>query len=114
MDETVSELVIPEDDWEDFIIEDTMWSIRYLVIDTRNWLPGRKVLISPFWVEDIHWAGKAVSVNKNMESVEKSPEYDPQQPVNLEYEVRLYDYYGRPARVPHGTGREMLQRSHDG
>jgi hypothetical protein len=29
----------------DFILEDQSWVIRYLVVDTRNWLPGKKVLI---------------------------------------------------------------------
>ena len=29
---------------EDFIIDDKTWTIRYLVIDTRNWWPGAKVL----------------------------------------------------------------------
>lgn len=81
---------------EDFIIDDTMWAIRYLVIDTRNWLPGRKVLISPDWVEEVYWAGQKVNVNKTKDSIENSPEYDPNQPVNLAYEARLYDYYGRP------------------
>jgi len=28
--------------------------------------------------------------------VEQSPKYDPSTPVNREYEVRMYDYYGRP------------------
>ena len=32
---------------EDFLIEDADWSIRYLVVDTKNWWPGKKVLISP-------------------------------------------------------------------
>jgi hypothetical protein len=81
---------------EDFIIEDTFWSIRYLVIDTKNWLPGRKVLISPRWVDAVSWKDQSVHVNQNMKRIEKSPEYDPSRPVNLEYEARLYDYYGRP------------------
>jgi hypothetical protein len=30
------------------------------------------------------------------EMVENSPEFDPSATVNREYELRLYDYYGRP------------------
>ena len=85
---------------EDFIIDDTMWSIRYLVVDTRNWLPGRKVLIAPIWVDHIRWADESVHVNMNRERIEQSPRYDPKQPVNLAYEARLYDYYGRPVAKP--------------
>ena len=26
------------------------WTIRYMVIDTSNWIGGRTVLVSPEWV----------------------------------------------------------------
>jgi hypothetical protein len=42
---------------DDFILEDDSWTIRYLAIDTRNWLPGKKVLVSPQWISLIDWAG---------------------------------------------------------
>jgi len=32
---------------EDFIIDDDTKAIRYLIVDTRNWWPGKKVLVSP-------------------------------------------------------------------
>ncbi len=82
---------------EDFIIDDATWSVRYLVIDTRNWLPGRKVLISPEWIRKIEWARSYVHIDFTKEIVKGSPEYDPTIPINQEYEERLYDYYGRPA-----------------
>ena len=37
-----------------------------------------------------------VHVDLDRDTVAHSPKYDPSAPVNLEYEVRLYDYYGRP------------------
>ena len=30
---------------EDFLVEDSSWAIRYMIVDTRNWWPGRKVLV---------------------------------------------------------------------
>ena len=81
---------------EDFILEDQDWLIRYMVVDTKNWLPGRKVLISPRWIESVSWSEKKVHLALSRESVKNSPEYDQAAPVNREYEVRLYDYYGRP------------------
>ena len=30
----------------DFIVDTDEWSVRYVVVDTRNWLPGRKRLPS--------------------------------------------------------------------
>lgn len=71
--------------------------IRYLVVDTRNWLPGRKVLISPRWLAGpIDWADRTVKVFMTKVQIENSPLFDPEAPVNREFEVRLYDFYGRP------------------
>jgi len=82
---------------EDFIVEDEIWMIRYMVIDTKNWVPGRKVLISPNWISGVVWQEKQVNVELLRDVIRECPEYDPKDPVNREYEVRLYDYYGRPA-----------------
>lgn len=81
---------------EDFIIDDTTWIIRYMVIDTRNWLPGRKVLVAPTWINRLAWAENKVYVDLTGESIENSPEFNPQEPVNRRYEERLYNYYGEP------------------
>src|SRR5690606_19253045 len=35
---------------DDFIVDDTSWRIRYLIVDTHNWLPGKKVLMAHEWV----------------------------------------------------------------
>jgi uncharacterized protein YrrD len=82
---------------EDFVVDDESWTLRYMAIDTRNWLPGRKVVISPDWIESVEWTDRKVSVGLTREAVKGSPAYNPHEPVNREYEARLYDYYGRPA-----------------
>jgi sporulation protein YlmC with PRC-barrel domain len=81
---------------DDFIVEDTTWAIRYLVVDTQNWLPGKKVLISYKWVNTVDWNRQTVEVAMTRETIEGSPEYDPNTPINREYEVRMYDFYGKP------------------
>jgi len=59
---------------DDFIIDDSNWAIRYLVVDTQNWLPGRKVLIAPRWIERISWVESKVFVGLTREAVKLSPE----------------------------------------
>lgn len=81
---------------EDFILDDADWKIHYLVVDTRDWLPGRKVLVSAGWIVRIIWSFKNLYFSLTKKQVENSPEYDPSAPVNRVYEQRLYDYYGRP------------------
>lgn len=81
---------------EDFILSDEDWILRYLVVDTRAWRLGQSVLISPDWVKDIDWEVREVRVEVPRQTIAESPPYDPAAPVNREYEVQMYDYYGRP------------------
>jgi sporulation protein YlmC with PRC-barrel domain len=82
---------------EDFIIEDETWKIRYLVIDTRNWLPGgRKVIISLPWIEKIVWHESKVYVNLSRNKIKNSPEYDFSIPLVRKYEEELHKYYEKP------------------
>jgi hypothetical protein len=81
---------------EDFVVDDDTWLVRYVVVDTRNWLPGKKVLVAPQWFSGIRWTDRQVSVDLTREQIKNSPTYDPGAPVNREYEERLYDFYGRP------------------
>lgn len=81
---------------EDFIVDDEVWIVRYLIIDTKSWWAGKKVLIAPQWIENFDWQRANVQVDLHKETIENSPEFDPSLPINREYEVRLYDYYGRP------------------
>jgi hypothetical protein len=81
---------------EDFIIDDETWEVRYLVVDTKNWWFGRKVLVGPHWAKSISWEQKKVHVDLSRGAIENSPEWDGSSPINREYEAHLYDYYGRP------------------
>lgn len=81
---------------EDFVMDDELWIIRYMAVDTRNWLPGKQVLVPPDWIEKISWESRRVEVDMSREAIKKGPEFEPHKPVNREYETRLYDYYGRP------------------
>jgi len=80
---------------DDFIVDDETWLVRYMVVDTRNWLPGRKVLLSPDWAASIRWPGRKVAMTMTREEIENSPPFDPHEPVNRQYEEQLLDYYGR-------------------
>jgi len=80
---------------EDFIIDDEAWAIRYLVIDTRNWWPGKKVLVSPHWIERVSWSESTVYANLSRETIKQSPEYTEESLPNRDYEARLHRHYNR-------------------
>jgi len=81
---------------EDYIVDDVKWIIRYLVADTGTWLPGRKVLVSPHWIEGVDWGTSEIFTDLTREAIRKSPEFNPSHPVSEDYESALYDHYGRP------------------
>jgi len=75
---------------EKVYVDDIRWQVRYLVVRTGNWLPGRHVLISPAWVERVDWAKQQVDVALSEELVKSAPEYDSDWPISREYELDLY------------------------
>jgi len=80
---------------EDFIIDDEMWAIRYLIIGTQNWWPGKKVLISPQWIERVSWSESKVFVNLSRETIRQSPEYTEDSLLTRDYETGLHGHYNR-------------------
>lgn len=79
----------------DFIIDDETCAIRYLVVDTHNWWPGKKVLVSPKWIERVSWGESTVFINLSRGSIKQAPEYTDKSVLNREYETALHHYYGR-------------------
>jgi sporulation protein YlmC with PRC-barrel domain len=80
---------------EDFIIDDETWEIRYMVVDTHNWLPGKKVLVAPLWIERVSWENSKIYVSLSREAIKSGPEYHVDA-LNREYEDKLHDHYNRP------------------
>lgn len=81
---------------KDFVADDQTWTIHYMVVETRNWLPGRKVILAPAWVEQIAWPQQKVRVGLTRQQIRASPELDETQPLDRAYESRLYEHYSKP------------------
>jgi len=79
-----------------FVFDDQTWSLRYIEVATRNWWPGKKVLVSPAWIEHISWAESNIRVGLSREAIKNAPEYVESRPINRGYENQLYSHYGRP------------------
>jgi sporulation protein YlmC with PRC-barrel domain len=48
---------------EDVLVDETDWTIRYILVDTRSWLPVRKVLVEYGWIERVGWTDEIVRTN---------------------------------------------------
>jgi hypothetical protein len=90
-----------------FVVDEDTWAIRYIEVATRNWWPGKRVLVSPAWIERVSWTESKVYVGLSREAIKGAPEYVESMPITREYESRLYLHYGRP---PYWQGEAAHQR----
>ncbi len=81
---------------KDFLFDDDKWAVRNLVVDTGTWLPGRRVLISPYSLKNVDWREGRILVALTPTQVKNSPEYDLSRPVSRDYETEYYGYYDYP------------------
>ena len=81
----------------DLVIDDEAWAIRYLVVDTRNWWPGQKVLVSPTWIDRISWRESKVFITLSRKAIQESPAYTEEALLTRDYEIGLHRHYKRDA-----------------
>ena len=86
---------------EDFLLADGDWSIRYLIVDTKNWWPGKSVLVSPILAIEIDWMDRLVNLDASRQSIKDAPAYDASTMVDRIYERNYHGHYagGRTAHV---------------
>jgi hypothetical protein len=82
---------------EHLLADDANWDIRYLVIATRNWLPGKHVRIAPFAVTEIDWREREVKLNVTREKVQSAPSWDPAEMADQVSEDEFHRHFGWPA-----------------
>ena len=78
----------------DFLFDDQSWKLRWLVVDTGSWLPGRKVLVHASAIGDPDPVRQQLPVSLTKAQVESGPDLFEHQPVSRQMEAHLYDYYG--------------------
>ncbi len=78
---------------EDFIIDTETWAVRYLVVATQNWWPGKRILLSPHWISRVRWEDSKVFVRESRERIKAAPEFTEGMLLTREYEAGLYRHY---------------------
>jgi hypothetical protein len=78
----------------DFYFDDDSWVIRYLVVETREKLPRRRVLISPIAAGQPDWMENVLPVSITKKQVQASPDIDTDKPVSRQQEMGYLGYYG--------------------
>jgi sporulation protein YlmC with PRC-barrel domain len=81
---------------EDFLLDDEHWTIRYLAVDTVEFLDGRQVLISPISFRQAEWSTHRFHLALTMANIENCPSIDMDKPVSRQHEQDFNQYYGYP------------------
>jgi uncharacterized protein YrrD len=82
----------------DFLIDTNSWQIRYILVDTRRWLPGPSTLLSPAWIKDVSWMDKQVSVDVSKEAIKAAPKFE--MPLTHDDELAIFRHYRREPYWP--------------
>jgi sporulation protein YlmC with PRC-barrel domain len=61
---------------KDFIIDDETWQLKAIVVDTHNWLGGKKVLIPVGDIKKLQWSENLVYLTITKSAVNKSPAFE--------------------------------------
>ena len=61
---------------DDFLSDETLQRICYLVIDTSNWWGGQWVAITPQAVKEIDWGEHVLHVDLTREEIKRGPSMD--------------------------------------
>ncbi|MCG5078878.1 PRC-barrel domain-containing protein [Paraburkholderia tagetis] len=81
---------------EQAYFDDEAWGVRYLVVETGNWLSNRPVLISPYSIKRADAELNIIPVNLTRQQVRDSPNIDTHKPVSRQYEIEYLRHYSYP------------------
>ena len=87
---------------DNFLVEDTSWAVRYLVMDTGGPLGGRRVLIPQLAFREVDYSARRFRLALSRTKIQESPSINLDLPVSRQVEREHHQYYGY---VPYwGTG----------
>lgn len=61
---------------DDFLVDEHTWAIRYLVVDTSNWVGGRSVLVAPGAINSVDPVAETIHVSLTRDAIKRSPSMD--------------------------------------
>ena len=61
---------------DDFLLDESTWGLRYMVVDTANWIGGKRVLVSPQVVAGVDAEHERINVTLTRDQIEHSKSID--------------------------------------
>lgn len=78
----------------DFLFDDTTWLVRWIVVDTGQFMDPQKVLLPTSALSNVNHIARQFAVRLTKAQIEDSPSIETDEPVSRVMETSLYDYYG--------------------
>ena len=61
---------------DDFLLDESTWGLRYLVVDTSNWIGGKQVLVAPQVIAGLDPERERIDVTLTRTQIEQSKSLD--------------------------------------
>jgi uncharacterized protein YrrD len=76
---------------DDFVIDDQSWEVLYLVIDTHNWVGGKKVSVPMAHILNVDWDNSKIYLDITISAVQKSKLFEDAMfnPRNSDHEIKV-------------------------
>lgn len=81
---------------KDFLFDDQRWAVRYAVVDTGKWLPGKRVAVSPASFSEPDWGNSLIPTTLTQEQVRDAPPVEENRPVSRQQELALAQQFDWP------------------
>jgi uncharacterized protein YrrD len=82
---------------DDLLVDEQSWLIRFIEVDTSNWIGGTSVLVPRTALGLVNWPDRTLSVRLLREQVQHSPRADEAHLTGV-LEQELEEYYGKGSR----------------
>ena len=92
---------------EDFLVDDQNWRIAYIAVDTRDWLPAKKVVLPPSWIERVNWLERSVTVDATRAQIENAPEWN----AEGSFDEHLAAYFAQPYPQENISSMNSMEKS---
>lgn len=78
---------------DDAFVEQESWRIKYLLVDTSNWIGGRHVIVPTDYITDMDWDRDHVDIDLTRDQITHAPPYDAARPIDRVVEQTFERYY---------------------
>ncbi len=77
----------------DVYIDKATWNVRYLILDTGNWLSGKTVIFSTQNLDVFDPEKQTITIHRSLNDVESSPEFKNAGTLTRKFEENLFKHY---------------------